>query len=65
MLDKSAEVKQHPIHWVLKEDYEAYRELIGRITPEQRDKMGYFFWNNLSLDGYEKWKEKQKQNNGE
>jgi hypothetical protein len=46
--------------WMPYEEYVAFKKLEEEMTPILRMKMGYFFWNNFSYDGFDEWYKKYK-----
>lgn len=45
--------------WMPKQEYEAWKELQSKMTPEDKQRMSYYFWNNFSYAGYEDFKKKR------
>jgi hypothetical protein len=48
--------------WIPMNEYQAYLDLKAKQTADEQSRMQYYMWNNYSMEGYEEWKLKIKNN---
>lgn len=53
----SKEKKENPI-WMPYEEYLLHKQMMEKMDKEAKLRMGYFFWNNYSDEGYEEYRKK-------
>ena len=41
--------------WMPHKEYELWQEMKSKMSPEAEMKMAYYFWNNFSLEGWDKY----------
>jgi hypothetical protein len=54
------EIKEENKIWIPEHEAALYQEWKTRYTPEQLNRMAYFFWNGFSYEGYPEHLAKQR-----